>query len=176
NYWEGLIQKGIDFFTALKFLPLLLGILLAVTQYVPELQSKRLKLTMHLPLPESKIIATMLHYGLVVTLLFVIVSIFLLLWGLTLHFPREIVSGAFELILPWFLAGPASYLIASWICLEPLWKQRILNLIGGIGALSFFFIDAKAGAYRTFDLWLIAIAAIAFLFPFFSTLRFKEGK
>jgi hypothetical protein len=176
SYWENLIQKGIIFFTDFRFLPLLLGILLAITQYVPELQSKRLKLTLHLPLSESKIIVTMLLYGLSVTLLFVAASILLLLWGLTPRFPREIVSRTFELILPWFLAGPAAYLTASWICLEPLWKQRILNFTGGACVLSFFFINAKAGACRTLDFWLIAFVAVAFLFPFYSALRFKEGK
>jgi hypothetical protein len=118
----------------------------------------------------------MLFYGLSVTLLFIVLSLTLLLWMLSIDFSREIVSRAFELILPWFLAGPAAYLITSWICLEPLWKQRILNLIGGVGFLSFFFIDAKAGAYGALDIRLVLPVAVAFLFPFYSTLRFKEGK
>lgn len=176
SYWETLIQKGIVFFTAFRFIPLSLGILLAITQYVPELQSKRLKLTLHLPLPEKRIIAIMLLYGLIITLLFITIVMALLLWGLSADFPPEIIGGTFQLLLPWFLAAPAAYLIASWTCLEPLWKQRILNGIVGIAALSFFFIDAKAGACTTLNLWLAALTAVAFLFPFYSTMRFKEGK
>jgi hypothetical protein len=176
NYWEGTIEKGLSFFEYFKYLPLLLGILLAVTQYVPELQFKRLKLTLHLPLPEKNIIAVMLAYGLAVELLFILITVPVLLFGLSFGFPREIVWGAFWLILPWFLAGLAAYLIASWICLEPQWKQRVLDFIPGVGVISFFFMGVKAGAYQPFVIYLIGFILLAFTFSFYSAIRFKEGK
>jgi hypothetical protein len=176
NLWETLLQKGVVFFAIFRFAPLFLGAMLAITQYVPELHSKRLKLTLHLPLPERHIIATMLLFGLSATLVFVVVSLAALLGGLSIDFPREIVGAAFQLILPWFLAAPAVYLLASWVCLEPLWKQRVLNFLVAVAAIAFFFFDAKAGAYLSMNLWLVAAIILAFLFPFYSTLRFKEGK
>jgi hypothetical protein len=176
NYWESTIQKGLSFFGYFEYLPLLLGILLAVTQYVPELQSKRLKLTLHLPLPEKNIMAVMLTYGLAVELVFILITVPLLLFGLSFRFPQEIVRGAFQLILPWFLAGLAAYLIASWICLEPQWKQRVLNCIPGVGMISFFFIGVKAGAYQPLIIYLIGLIVLAFTFSFYSARRFKEGK
>jgi hypothetical protein len=176
GYWEATIEKDLYFFGYFKYLPLLLGLLLAVTQYVPELQLKRLKLTLHLPLPEKNIIAAMLAYGAAVELLFILVTMPLLLFGLSFSFPREIVWGAFGLILPWFLAGLAAYLIASWICLEPQWNRRILNFIPGAGAISFFFIGVKAGAYQPFVVYLIGFILLAFAFSFYSAIRFKEGK
>jgi hypothetical protein len=175
NLWEEAIQKDTAMFPYFKYLPLLAGVLVAITQYIPELQFKRLKLTLHLPLNENNIVFTMLLYGFGVVFVLSFVTLALLLLGLRRYFPAEIVSSAFQQILPCFLAGPAAYLIASWICLEPQWKQRILNAIPGIIALSFFFLRAKSGAYQPFDPYLTGWVIIAFSFAFYSTTRFKEG-
>ncbi|MDR3219242.1 MAG: hypothetical protein LBU22_09780 [Dysgonamonadaceae bacterium] len=175
NLWETTIQKDPAMFPQFKYLPLLAGILLAITQYVPELQFKRLKLTLHLPLNENKILLTMLLYGVTAVLSLLLITLPILLLGLGQRFPSEIVWTGFQQLAPWFLAGPAAYLIAAWICLEPQWKQRILTVIPGIIALSFFFLRAKSGAYQPFDLYLILLVIVAFFFAFYSTARFKEG-
>ena len=174
-FWETIIQKDVALFPYFEYLPLLAGFLLAVTQYVPELQFKRLKLTLHLPLPENRIVFTMLAYGFSIVLAFVILTVPLLLLGLSLSFPSEIVWVSFGKILPWFLAGLASYLFTAWICLEPQWKQRILNAISGIAALSFFFIKAKSGGFLPFIPYLVAFVIVAFSFSYYSKDRFKEG-
>jgi hypothetical protein len=174
-FWETIIQKDVVLFPYFEYLPLLAGFLLAITQYVPELQFKRLKLTLHLPLPENRIVFAMLAYGFSVALTFIVLSLPLLLLGLSLSFPSEIVWASFGKILPWFLAGPASYLLTAWICLEPQWKQRILNAMSGIVALSFFFIKAKSGAYLPFIPFLTVFIILAFAFSYYSKNRFKEG-
>ncbi len=63
NTWENTIMKDIPLISEMKWLPVLAGLLLAIVQYVPEMQNKRLKLTLHLPLPETRIIYSMLVYG-----------------------------------------------------------------------------------------------------------------
>ena len=173
--WETAIQKDLVFFSYFKYLPLIAGILLAITQYIPELQSKRLKLTLHLPMSENNILLTMLLYGVTVISLLLLVSLPLLLWGLHQRFPGEIVHAAFQQLMPWILAGPAAYLISSWVCLEPQWKQRIMNIVPGLLFLSFFLLDAKSGAYCSFNPALIIVLMVSFFFPFYSTARFKEG-
>ena len=175
QFWETVIQKDIVLFPYFEYLPLLAGFLLAVTQYVPELQFKRLKLTLHLPLPENRIVFTMLAYGFLVVLTFIIITLPLLLTGLSLSFPQEIVWASFVRILPWFLAGLASYLFTAWICLEPQWKQRIINAIAGIAALSFFFIRAKSGAFLPFIPYITVMVLLSFAFSYYSKSRFKEG-
>jgi len=175
SVWEDLVQKDPVIFNYFQYLPLLAGILLAIAQYIPELQSKRLKLTLHLPLNENNIMLTMLLYGVAVVALLLVVSMPLLLWGLSRRFPSEIVCVAFQQLLPWFLAGFAAYVITSWICLEPQWKQRIYNVIPGILFLSFFLLSAKSGAYQPFLPFLIVAVIVSFFFSFYSTARFKEG-
>jgi len=173
--WETAVQKDPVLFSYFEYLPLLAGVLLAITQYIPELHLKRLKLTLHLPMNENKILLTMLLYGIVVIGILLFVSLPLLMWGLSQHFPKEIVCASFQQTLPWFLAGLAAYVITSWVCLEPQWKQRILNIIPGLIFLSLFFLDAKSGTYAFFVPYLIGAIIISFFFSFYSTARFKEG-
>ncbi|MDR0559080.1 MAG: hypothetical protein LBG92_02855 [Prevotellaceae bacterium] len=175
SMWETALQKDMSMFPYFEYLPLFAGILLAITQYAPELQFKRLKLTLHLPLPESKIQQTMLGYGFMAVLLLVCLAMGSLLCGLRLYFPREIVSASFWNLLPWFLAGLASYAITSWVCLEPQWKQRILNIVAGLALLSLFFIGAKSGAYSPITPYLTAFVEASFFFSIYSITRFKEG-
>ena len=175
NVWETAVQKDSLFFPYFGYLPLLAGVLLAVTQYIPELQFKRLKLTLHLPLKENNILLTMLLYGVGVTTLLLLLTLPALLWGLSRQFPAEIVHAAFQQLAPWFLAGPAAYLLTAWVCLEPQWKQRIPNVIPGILFLSLFLLKGMSGAYLSFEPYLIVAVGASFWFPFYSVMRFKEG-
>jgi len=117
----------------------------------------------------------MLLYGIAIVALLVLVSLPLLLWGLSRHFPAEIVRTSFQQLFPWFLAGPAAYLITSWVCLEPQWKQRVMNIVAALLFLSFFLLQAKSGAYGPFLPYLIVALMVSFFFSFYSTARFKEG-
>ena len=79
----------------------------------------------------------MLAYG-VLALVTCFAYEFLLLMGVYLpqHFTSEFGAACFYYLrLHGFLAGFAGYLLVSWICLEPTWKRRVLNLI--IAALIF---------------------------------------
>ncbi|MDR2682273.1 MAG: hypothetical protein LBB64_00200 [Dysgonamonadaceae bacterium] len=175
NVWETAVQKDPLFFPYFEYLPLLAGILLATTQYIPELQFKRLKLTLHLPLKENHILLTLLLYGVGVLALLLLVTLPVLLWGLSRQFPAELVRAAFQQLTPWFLAGPAAYLITAWVCLEPQWKQRMWNLIPGILFLSLFLLTGVSGAYRSLEPYLVVAIVASFFFSFYSTARFKEG-
>ncbi|MDR1738585.1 MAG: hypothetical protein LBR66_07225 [Candidatus Symbiothrix sp.] len=174
-YWESLIEKDAALFPYFTYLPLLAGVLLAITQFVPELQFKRLKLTLHLPLSESTIIWTMLLYGFLTVLALFTLTLPVLMFYISRILPREVVGMSFAQLLPCFLGGLAAYSITAWICLEPQWKQRILNILPAMVLLSCFYISASSGAYCPFVPYLIALTVVALLFSFISTTRFKEG-
>ena len=59
HVWEVMLEKEVVFIDILQYLPALLGVLLAVVQFVPEMAQKRLKLTLHLPFPQWKMILLM---------------------------------------------------------------------------------------------------------------------
>ena len=68
HVWEVMMSRDTVFVDLLEFIPLLVGILLALVQFVPEMHHKCLKLTLHLPYPQLRMINLMLLYGLIVLL------------------------------------------------------------------------------------------------------------
>jgi len=124
HVWEVMLEKEVVFIDILQYLPALLGVLLAVVQFVPEMAQKRLKLTLHLPFPQWKMILLMSGIGLgALALLFIVQTA--VLWGYfhALLAP-ELVARILLTALPWYLAGLTLYLLTAWICLEPTWKRR----------------------------------------------------
>ena len=68
HVWEVMLQRDVIFIDMLQYIPLIAGILMAIVQFVPEMQRKCLKLTLHLPYPELKMTGNMLLSGLVLLL------------------------------------------------------------------------------------------------------------
>lgn len=175
--WSGILLKDASVMPpVMQWVPLLSALMLAFSQFAPEMASKRLKLTLHLPLAETKIMSAMLCYGLAVLVVVYLLAYIVLLTGLSLYYPSEVLMLAFLKSIPWFLGGLAGYLLASWICLEPVWRRRICNSVIAAACLSLFFIDAISGAYVPLLPWLAAIIVSGFSFPFYSACRFKEGR
>lgn len=174
--WTNTILKEVSILPqVITWIPLLAALLLAFAQFVPEMTDKRLKLTLHLPLPENKIMTTTLLYGICILFALYLITYILLLGGASLYYPSEIIIATIWESFPWFLAGFMGYLLAAWITLEPTWRQRISNTFIAVCALSAFFIEAKFGAYSTFIPYLILVTIVSFSFPFYSTARFKDG-
>lgn len=175
--WADIILKDAPVFPLiLQWLPLLAALSVSFAQFIPEIMNKRLKLTLHLPMPETKIISIMLLYGLLMLVIAYLLTYAVLMSGLSFYYPSEIKVAAFEKSLPWFAAGIAGYLLAAWVCLEPVWKQRICNAFISVCILSLFFIKALSGAYFTLLPFLLIIIIVCYGMPFYSTARFKEGK
>lgn len=157
-------------------LPLIAGVLMAIVQFVPEMQRKCLKLTLHLPYPELKMTGNMLFCGLVL-LLVCFASNFLLmevyLSGVLAH---ELKNHILLTALTWYLAGISGYLLIAWICLEPAWKRRIINLIITVLLLRIFFLSPTPEAYNKFLPYLLVYTLLTASFSWLSIVRFKAGK
>lgn len=125
HVWEVMLQRDVIFIDMLQYIPLIAGILMAIVQFVPEMQRKCLKLTLHLPYPELKMTGNMLLSGLILLLVcfasnFLLMEIYLN--GILAH---ELKNHILLTALTWYLAGISGYLLVAWICLEPAWKRRI---------------------------------------------------
>ncbi|MDR0750823.1 MAG: ABC transporter permease [Tannerellaceae bacterium] len=173
--WTETILKDISVLTGIQWLPLILSILFGVSQFVPEMSNKRLKLTLHLPMSENRIMFSMLAFGLSGLLILYAITCIAIIGGLRIYYPQEIVLSMIESSLPWFLAGLAGYLFTAWICIEPVWRQRVFNTLIAAYALSFFMMSAKGGAYMPFIPYLLATIIVAHFFSFYSMYRFKDG-
>lgn len=173
--WTDIILKDISIFSKIQWLPLVLSILFGLSQFAPEMSNKRLKLTLHLPMPENKIIFSMLAFGLVSLLVLYTITYLAIIGGMSVYYPTEIIASTAKVSLPWFLAGLASYLFVAWICIEPVWRQRVFNSLIAVYSLTFFMITAKSGALMPFIPYLVITIVVISLFSFYSVCRFKEG-
>ncbi|MDR1883386.1 MAG: hypothetical protein LBR26_11495 [Prevotella sp.] len=174
--WSNIILKDMPVLPGFaQWLPVLSGLLLGISQFVPEMSDKRLKLTLHLPLTETKILTVLLLFGLSV-LLFIFLSSYLLLsFFFSFYYPAEIIEAMIWNSLPHFFAGVFGYLFASWISMEPVWRQRTGYALASVGFFTFLFIRSVSGAYAPFIPYLAVLLILCFFFPFHSMYRFKDG-
>ena len=176
HLWEAMLELDALFVDPLRYLPLLTGLLAAVFQFVPEMQQSRLKLTLHLPYPSGRMIVDMLLYGIVVQSVSYAAS---LVWiGLSFRavVARELSLHVCLTALPWYLAGIAAYFLAAWVCLEPTWKRRLLDLLVGAGFLRLFFLSPDPEAYNRFLPLLTLLTLALGLLSLLSVHRFKTGE
>lgn len=176
HIWEVMLQRDAVFVDLLQYVPLLVGLLLAIVQFVPEMHRKCLKLTLHLPYPQMRMVASMLLYGMVALIVCFALNFLLMAVYLEGILAPELVRHILFTAAPWYLAGITGYLLVSWICLEPAWKRRILNLIIALLVLRVFFLSTTPEAYNNFLPWLALYTLLITGFSWLSVVRFKEGK
>ena len=174
--WDTLLSRDTLLLEPLEFLPLIAGILLAVTQMLPEMQQKRIKLTLHLPIANWKAIGAMLLYGIVIMLALLLLNLGTCFIALACWLPAEMLRHIFLTVLVWYIAGIQAYIFAVWIVLEPTWRMRIPELLFAAACLWMFFVSIMPETYNTF-LPILALFTILFLpLPMLSIARFKQGK
>lgn len=176
HLWAVMLERDAVFIDLLTFLPLLTGLLLGIFQYVPEMQQSRLKLTLHLPYPHYRMVAAMLLYGTVTLCTLYGVSLGLVTLRFETAVARELTHRVLLTALPWYLAGWAAYFLTAWVCLEPAWKRRILNLLVAAGVLRIYFLAPAPEAYNAFLPGLTLFTLLLSLLSLLSVYRFKTGE
>lgn len=175
SIWNRILFRDYAYFSHLKFIPIIGGLILGIAQYFPETVDKRIKLLFHLPANENKLLMQMLLYGTIQLTLCFIVLLALFMGLSSLFFPYEIISDAAISITPWFLAGYAAYFLSGLIVLEPLWRYRVYYLIVLGAFLSLFFKTALIAAYSSLNITLIIITISLSISLLFSGYRFRKG-
>jgi len=113
HLWEVMLLRDAVFVDLLQFVPLVVGLLFAVVQFVPEMQRKCLKLTLHLPCPELRMIGAMLLYGVLLLGALFAVSLGVLFVAFRAVLAPELVRHILLTAAPWYAAGIAAYLLAA---------------------------------------------------------------
>ena len=176
HVWLIILSKDVTFIETLRFVPMAIGILLGLAQYVPEMQHKRLKLTLHLPIHYNRIIMLMSAYGLACLL-----AIFLIhyawLW-IYLHqlFATPITKHILLTSLPWYIGGIAGYAFTVWMCVEPTWKYRVIHFLFAAISLRLLYISPYPCAYNRVLGILILVSVFSIGYIILSVSRFKRGE
>lgn len=173
--WSTLIAKDTVLLEVFRYAPAAAGVLLALAQFLPEVQFKRLKLTLHLPVKQGVMTGCIVGYGLTVLTVFsalhaAICAILLGRW-----IPAELVSRITSTMLVWYLAGWAAYLWTCAICIEPTWRMRIVLVVLLAALAGLFFLSPVPEAYNSFLPWLAAYTLASAILIFGGIERFKEG-
>ena len=145
--WYRTIELGHIYYGMLRYVPAATGLLLAVSQFLPEMRDERLRLSLHLPVRAHTMILSHMLVGSVLLAALTTVSAAALAAVTGIYFPRELVELALATAAPWFLAGWCCYLGAALALLEPGLKLRIFNLLLTAGLAAPLLAQAGPGVY-----------------------------
>lgn len=175
SVWNYIIFQKYLFYSDFQFIPAFIGLIVGIAQYFPEIQDKRLKLHLHLPMRENNLLLSMVAIG---TVLLIIIYSFLLL-GLSLvtlvYFPYEILVSLINTVLPWIMAGFVIYFITAALFVEIRWARRV-----SVGIIAFAFVsmlyyymgyDSFNKAIPVFTIIAMSLSLLILL----SGYRFKRG-
>lgn len=176
HIWDMMLQRDVIFVDILQYIPLIVGVMLAVVQFAPEMHNKSLKLTLHLPSSALRMVLTMIMSGAGMLIICFAVNLIILWLYLQSILAPELQAHIMLTLLVWYVAGITAYLLTSWICLEPTWKMRVINLIISSLIIKIFYISPTPESYNSFVPWLALYTVTIIALPWRSVVRFKIGK
>lgn len=176
HIWQVMIDRDAIFIDFIQYLPLILGLGLAVVQFFPEMQHKSFKLTLHLPIKATTAVTSMLAYGatmLICTFIPALLIKFCYLQGVMAPelWQRILCSSA-----PWYMAGLAAYFLTAWIALEPTWSRRVIDGVVALLFIRIYLQPAKPEAYNDFMPLLTIVTLMLPLLSMLSLTRFRDGR
>lgn len=175
HIWLIMLMKDQTFIDAIKYVPLLCGLLVGLTQMMPEMQQNRLKLTLHLPCPSLRLLVTMLLTGFAeLTVVFLLQFVAIWIFYDRIIAP-EMTWHVLLTSLPWYLAGYTAYFFSTAVCLEGKWKRRILLALIGAGVITLYYLQPAPGAYNGFLPVALIVTLILAVLSYGSIVRFKQG-
>ena len=149
---------------------------IGIAQMAPEMSHKRLKLTLHLPYPQSRLVSIMLATGILQLFTIFIIQAAVIASYYATIMPGELVERVMLTMLPWYLAGLYAYMFTSSVCLEGTWYIRVIVSLIGIAVLMIMFMQPGVmAAYNKIIITAIIFGGILSVLSFGSIARFKEG-
>ena len=166
--WYRVFHLGQEPYAAVRLVPLLVGLAFACLQFLPEMRSERLRLSLHIPVSSNAMVLTHLVAGLFAVGLIYLCDAALLACITLYYFPCSALTTMLLTIAPWMLAGVTGYLGVTLALLEPGLRLRlfILALTAGLVSpmLSRRIPGDFANALPVF-VWVIPLLLLAALLP-----------
>lgn len=173
--WYTVIFRGYQFYNYLLYIPLLVGVAIGIAQFVPESTAGRLKLSLHLPMNDQKMLALMNLFGFSIIWGVYILMVVLLSLITIIYFSTDVLWSVLETTIPWLLAGSAGYFAVAFIIMEPLWIRRIIYAIISYAVINSFLVNSWYSAYTPVFPAFILLSVCFALFIQISGHRFKRG-
>ncbi len=170
-----IMTKDLIYYENFAYIPVLIGLVLGISQFFPEVSQKRLKLTFHLPVNNNLILLTMLGYGLLVLTLIFGIDILALHYYINQFLPQELTSRIILTMLPYFLAGVATYGFTSWVIVEPNRKKQLINTALAVGIIYLYYQNPYPEAYNGSIFLIVFVAFWVVELVKISATNFKRG-
>ena len=172
--WGATVARDYSILPSTVYLyPALCGLLLGALQFTSEIVNKRLKLTLHLPMNQMRIMALHFTYGVAVVLTLSILLFAVSLLILSSYFPREIIFMNIPTIAANIMLALSLYFISAYVVIEPVWRRRVGALLIGAGAAWAFY--EKPTPNMCGLMFLLLITSLTIVAAYLSLSRFKDG-
>lgn len=175
HVWLIMLMKDQLFVDSIKYFPPVCGLALAISQMRPEMQSKRLKLTLHLPVDNNRLILTMLSAGFIACLAVFAVQFLTVIIYYSRMIAPEMTWRVALSMLPWYIAGLVAYCFTCAVCLEGRRMRRVVIGLCGFAMVSVFYFQESPEAYNGMLVWALIAAILLSLLSIVSVNRFKQG-
>lgn len=174
-FWNEVIMRGYQYYSDIKYIPVLTGIVIAAAQFLPEMSANRLKLTLHLPIKENTILLAMNSFGTGILLLVFFLGWFLLSILTSFYFPFQVLQSVWLTSLPWFIAGISFYWALAMIIVEPVWIRRIILIVFSYGFMDALFYGDSFNQYQNSWILFLLLGSAFSISILFSAHRFRKG-
>lgn len=173
--WYEAIFIGNIYYDILKFIPALCAIVLALSQFLPEVHKKKFKIALHLPINQNKMLLLYITVG--IFLLSLINTLFLagLYISSSSFYTNLITISALKNSIPWIIASYIIYNGLVSVMIEPYWKRKSFLIVLFTLLASMLFLNKEYEAYNNVLFLYIFILILSFFIPLLSLYRFKNG-
>ena len=173
--WYEAVFIGNIYYDILKFVPSICAIILAFAQFLPEVQNKKFRIPLHLPINQNKMLILYLSVGIFLLSFLNILFLFLLYFISSSFYTNVIIYSALKNSLPWLLSSYIIYNALASIMVETYWKRRAFLVVLFTLLSSMLFINNNYEAYNKVLIMYFFIFIFSFFVPLLSLYRFKNG-
>ncbi len=165
------------YYASFQYIPLLTALCIGLSQYIPEVMQKRIRLTLHLPVKNTVLISGMAGFGLLLlTLSNLIYAGLFLCYNIRL-FPEEITKPVMISLIPWFLSSYMAYNFMALIAVEPgKWRKLAYSVIAYYILQLFLTGKEPHGAFGASIPVMILMAVLSSGLVLYSSQRFYKGE
>ncbi len=175
SYWYQVVVMGGMFFQDFLYLPALIGLVIGFTQFMPEINEDRLKLTLHLPMKENAILLYMLAYGTLMLAILYLATNLLASALIAFFFPFQVVKAVWLSMAPWFLAGFVVYWVTGAVFVERIWLKRIFIIAVAVLFTDTLLYHTAYEIYRYSLVYFFVLSVLWSIGILYSGYRFKKG-
>lgn len=176
HLWMIMLLKDNTFVDAIQYTTIIAALAIGIAQMAPEMTQKRLKLTLHLPYPQMRMIGLMLAVGLGELIIIYALQCAVISVYYSTVLPSSLVARVALTTLPWYFAGLIAYLFTAAVCLEGIWGRRVVLALLGVCAVMICYLQPAPEAYNGMLWMIICFVIVLALLPLGSVIRFKEGR